>query len=203
MNFPAAPTRFDPAFHPPQSAFSNLFPLEPARGTPLCSFLLQTALFPSSTLAEFYRFALLLTGNAKSAEQVMAETLTEVESQLSQFRNETSRQAWLARHIRERCLENNKSAPPSAPRLVRDEPEAGARPEVLKIEAFLLAQRFHTLPEPERSALALFYLDLFTAEEVAELLNMDMHTLSDTLGAARDLLQKSLVAMRDETNPPS
>lgn len=133
----------------------------------------------------------------------MADTLTEVESQLSQFRNETSRQAWLATHIRERCLENNKSAPPAAPRLLRDDTEnGGVRPEVLKIEAFLLAQRFHTLPEPERSALALFYLDLFTAEEIAELLKMDMHVLSDTLGAARDLLQKSLSAMRHENSPP-
>jgi len=133
----------------------------------------------------------------------MADTLAEVESQLSQFRNETSRQAWLATHIRERCLENNKSAPPAAPRLLRDESDPGIRPEVLKIEAFLLAQRFHTLPEPERSALALFYLDLFTAEEIAELLNMDIHVLSDTLAAARDLLQKALVAMRGENIPPS
>lgn len=134
----------------------------------------------------------------------MADTLTEVESQLSQFRNETSRQAWLATHIRERCLENNKSAPPAAPRLLRDDSDGnGPRPEVLKIEAFLLAQRFHTLPEPERSALALFYLDLFTAEEIAELLNMDIHVFSDTLAAARELLQKALVAMRNENNPPS
>jgi DNA-directed RNA polymerase specialized sigma24 family protein len=145
---------------------------------------------------------LLLTGNAKSAEQVMADTLTEVESQLSQFRNETSRQAWLASHIRERCLENNKSAPPTAPRLVRDDSDAGAHPEVLKIEAFLVAQRFHLLPEPERSALALFYLDLFAAEEIAELLKMDFDMLSDTLGAARDLLQKSLVTMRGESSQP-
>ncbi|MEI9896842.1 MAG: hypothetical protein WDN28_24055 [Chthoniobacter sp.] len=133
----------------------------------------------------------------------MADTLTEVESQLSQFRNETSRQAWLATHIRERCLENNKSAPPAAPRLLRDDSESGTRPEVLKIEAFLLAQRFHTLPEPERSALALFYLDLFTAEEIAELLKMDIHVLSDTLAAARDLLKSSLGALRSETNPPA
>ena len=181
----------------------DFFPLERVRERPLCSCPLQTALFPSSTLAEFYRFALLLTGNAKSAEEVMAETITEVESQLSQFRNETSRQAWLALHIRERCLENNKSLPPTAPRLLRDDTETGTKPEVLQIEAFLLAQRFHTLPEPERSALALFYLDLFTAEEIAELLKMDMHVLSDTLGAARDLLRKALQAMHPETNSPS
>jgi len=133
----------------------------------------------------------------------MADTLTEVGSQLSQFRNETSRQAWLARHIRERCLENNKSAPPSAPRLVRDESDPGAAPEVLNIEAFLLAQRFHLLPEPERSALALFYLELFTTGEIAELLNMDIEALAGTLGAARELLQKSLSPLSAEPNPPS
>jgi DNA-directed RNA polymerase specialized sigma24 family protein len=163
---------------------------------------LQAALFPNSTLADFYRFALLLTGSAKSAEQVMAETLADVESQLSQFRNATSRQAWLATHIRDRCLENNKNAPPSAPRLVREETGEGPHPVVLKIEAFLLAQRFHLLPEPDRSALALFYLELFSVEEIAEILKMDVETLAETLGAAREALQKSLVAMRSETDPP-
>jgi DNA-directed RNA polymerase specialized sigma24 family protein len=164
---------------------------------------LQTALFPSSTLAEFYRFALLLTGNAKSAQQVMADTLSEVESQLSQFRNATGRQAWLATHIRERCLENNKSAPPSAPRLLREETDSGTRPELLGIEAFLMAQRFHLLPEPERSALALFYLELFSVEEIAEILKMDVDVLSDTLGAARELLQKSLAATPGESTLPT
>jgi RNA polymerase sigma-70 factor (ECF subfamily) len=164
---------------------------------------LHSAPFPSSTLAELYRFALLLTGNAKSAEQVMAETLAEVEAQLAQFRNETSRQAWLISHIRERCLENNKSAAPSAPRLMRDDSEAGPHPEVLQIEAFLVAQRFHLLPEPERSALALFYLELFSTNEIAEILKMNVEALADTLGAGRDLLQKSLSAMRGEPNQPS
>src|SRR5687768_13769810 len=153
---------------------------------------LQTATFPSVTLAEFYRFALLLTGNARSAEQVMAETLLEAETQLEQFRNETARQAWLATRIRERCLKNNASAPPAAPRLVRDDSETGDQPPVLQVEAFLLAQRFHALPEPERSALALFYLEFFTIEEIARLLKMEVEALSETLGAARQLLQQSL-----------
>ncbi len=165
--------------------------------------MLQTSLFPSAALAEFYRFALLLTGNARSAEQVMAETLLEVESQLEQFRNETSRQAWLATRIRERCLKNNESAPPAAPRLLRDDSDTGEKPEVLKIEAFLLAQRFHALPEPERSALALFYLEFFTVEEIAQLLKMDVETLSDTLTAARQLLEQSLRSMRRQPSQPS
>jgi DNA-directed RNA polymerase specialized sigma24 family protein len=162
---------------------------------------LETPSCPSATFAEFYRFAVLLTGNVKVAEQVMADTRAEVESQLTQFRNETSRRAWLATRIRERCLKNNASAPPSAPRLLRDDSETGGYPEILKIEAFLLAQRFHTLPEPERSALALFYLDLFTVCELAQVLKMNEDSLSETLGAARELLKQSLSAASSGSSP--
>lgn len=129
----------------------------------------------------------------------MAETLAEAEAQLSQFRNDTSRRAWLATRIRERCLANNASTPPIAPRLLRDAAEEGEKPAVLEIEAFLLAQRFHLLPEPERSALALFYLEFFNTDEIAQLLKMDMELLSSTLGAARELLQKSLHELRRES----
>jgi len=153
---------------------------------------LQTAPLPNPTLAEFYRFALLLTGSIKTAEQVLADTLDEVAHQIAQVRSETGRQAWLVQRLRERCLKNNGASPPAAPRLVRTDSTPSERPAVLKIEAFLLAQRFHTLPEPERSALALFYLDFFTIAEIAELLKMDTETLSETLDAARELLGQSL-----------
>jgi DNA-directed RNA polymerase specialized sigma24 family protein len=162
---------------------------------------LETTSFPSATFAEFFRFAVLLTGNVNVAEHVMADTLAEVEAQLSQFRNETSRRAWLATRIRERCLKNNADAPPAAPRLLRDDSETAANPEILEIEAFLLAQRFHALPEPERSALALFYLDLFSVSELAQLLKMDENALSETLGAARGLLKQSLSA--GTSSPPA
>ena len=153
---------------------------------------MQTPPLPNTAIAEFYRFALLLTGSIKTAEQVMAATLAEVAAQVGQVRNEKGRQAWFVQHIRERCLKNNEAAPPAAPRLVRAAAEGGEKPRVLKIEAFLLAQRFHTLPEPERSALALFYLDIFTVAEIAELLKMTLETLAETLGAARGLLAQSL-----------
>ena len=159
---------------------------------PVSSRALQTSPLPNSTIAEFYRFALLLTGSIRAAEQVMAETLAEVALHVAQVRSETGRQAWFVQRIRERCLKNNESAPPAAPRLDRTDAAPGERPRVLKIEAFLLAQRFHTLPEPERSALALFYLDFFTIAEIAELLKMSVDTLAETLAAARALLEQSL-----------
>ncbi|MDQ3625255.1 MAG: hypothetical protein M3463_22715, partial [Verrucomicrobiota bacterium] len=142
---------------------------------------------------EFYRFALLLTGRIQNAEQVMAETLAEVEAQLGELRNQTNRQAWLALRIRERSLRNNAEQPrPEAPRLLRETPAAGGKFEVLDIEAYILAQHFYCLPEPERSALALFYLDLFSIEEIARLLEVGVDELSQTLARARILLQDSL-----------
>ena len=154
---------------------------------------MQTAIFPSSTLAEFYRFALLLTGRSAAAEQAIAETLSEADAQLDQIRSEANRQAWLAQRIRERCLKNNAENPtPLVPRLLRTEPPPGAVPEVLEIEAYILAEHFHCLPEPGRSALALFYLDLFTPEEIAKLLKMTLEELGAMLAETRAALQGSL-----------
>jgi DNA-directed RNA polymerase specialized sigma24 family protein len=176
---------------------SRVSALEEARAARLWFSSLQTASFPSATLAEFYRLALLLTGSIKAAQQVMAGTLAAAEGEVSQMRNPASRVAWLVNSIRERCMTNNESAPPPSPRLVRDGTATGGPPRVLKIEAFLLAQRFHALPEPERSALALFYLDLFTIEEIALLLKMNMEVLGETLSAARGLLEESLRDAQD------
>lgn len=147
---------------------------------------------PPSGLAELYRFAVLLTGEAPRAEEILAETLAEAGAHLDQVRSETGRQAWLVQAIRERCLKNNGAAtPPPA-----GEPLAG------KIDGLRLAARFHTLPEPERSALAIFYLDFFTIAEIAELLKMDADTLADTLADARKLLAQALGAAPEEEPLP-
>ena len=130
----------------------------------------------------------------------MMETLAEAEAQLDEFRSDANRQAWLVQRLRQRCLKNDDGSPePAPPRLLRMEPEPGVRPEVLGIEAFILAEHFHGLPEPGRSALALFYLDLFTPEEIAHLLKMKIEQLGATLAEARTRLQESL----DGAKPPS
>lgn len=151
---------------------------------------MHSALLPNATLAEFYRFALLLTGNIKTAERIMADTLREVEAQLGELRHESSRKAWLATRIRQRCLRENSGGGSPAPRLLRADESEG----ILKIEAFIVAQHISTLPEPERSALALFYLDLFTGEEIAKLLKVELSELAETLARARQLLSEAMHA---------
>lgn len=149
-------------------------------------------LLPTATLSEFYKFALLLTGNLKTAEQVMAETLHEVEARLGELRHDSHRHTWLATHIRQRCLKDNSGSMQEIPRLLRDDQSESESGEVLEIEAFIVAQRFSTLPEPERSALALFYLDLFTVEEIAKLLKMELNELSELLARGRHLLENAM-----------
>jgi hypothetical protein len=100
----------------------------------------------------------MLTGYPPAAEQAIAETLVEFEAEYGDSRRETNRKVWLATRLRKRCLHNHADAGElTPPRLLREE---GGK--ILEIEAFILAQHFHRLPEPERSALALFYIDLFT-----------------------------------------
>ena len=143
-------------------------------------------------LAEFYRFALLLTGDHRVAEKIMAETLHEAEGQLAELRKLASRQAWLVQRIRERCLRENAVNENEVPRLLRAPADAGERREILTIEAFIVAQRFSTLPEPERSALALFYLDLFEPAEIARLLKLPIEELAATLGRGRAQLSEAM-----------
>ena len=167
-------------------------PLVPPVSSSVRIAILQTALLPNATLSEFYRFALLLTGNIKAAEQVICETLQEVEGRLSELRHDSHRHTWLATQVRQRCLRENAGNMHEIPRLLRDEESEGESGEVLEIEAFILAQRFSTLPEPERSSLALFYLDLFTTEEIAKLLKMELTELAELLTRARSLLDAAI-----------
>ena len=157
--------------------------------------------FPSATLAEFYRLAFLLSGDVYSAQQLLATCLTDVEANIDQLRSPERRRCWMARRMRQHCLTQGAETDPipAAPRLIREEESLEADPEVLKIEAYILAQRFHQLPEPERSALAFFYLDLFDTEEIAELLGVTLEELADLLARARPMLKEGMRAAK--SNP--
>jgi DNA-directed RNA polymerase specialized sigma24 family protein len=149
---------------------------------------LEETQLSSAALTEFYRFALLLTGYPPAAEQVIAETLVEFDAEYGDARKETHRNVWLATRLRKRCLHNRvDTSELTAPRLLREE---GGK--ILEIEAFILAQHFHQLPEPERSALGLFYIDLFTPEDIGQLVGVDNEQLGALLSRGRVLLRNSL-----------
>jgi DNA-directed RNA polymerase specialized sigma24 family protein len=155
---------------------------------------LEPVIFPSSTLKEFYRLALLLAGDVYSAQQLLATCLADAEAHIDELRGAERRRWWMARRMRQQCLAKGAEMDPlpAAPRLIREVAPDDSSIEVLKIEAYIVAQRFHQLPEPERSALALFYLDLFAVEEIAELLGLTLEELASVLTSARALLKSGL-----------
>jgi DNA-directed RNA polymerase specialized sigma24 family protein len=153
---------------------------------------LEPELLPNATLSEFYRFALLLTGDAGTAERIVTETLQDVAGRLSELRHESRRRSCVAAKIRERCLKRETGNAGEASGLVGEEALAAGGGPVLGAEALNLAQRFSGLPEPERTALALFYLNLFTPDEIASLLAMELDDLGPLLAGGRKRLAEAL-----------
>jgi hypothetical protein len=62
------------------------------------------------------------------------------------------------------------------------------------LEGWALA--LHQLPEPERSAITLFYLEIFSPATLGEILGIDIYDLARIIGAAR----KSLEVQRLKSN---
>ena len=121
----------------------------------------------------------------------MGETLQSSAARLEEMRGDDRRCSTFAGKLRERCLREKVANSNDIPRLLRED---GTPREILAIEAYIVAQRFSTLPEPERSALALFYLDLFSAEQIASLLELSLEDLAEALGRARAQLHAALHA---------
>lgn len=143
--------------------------------------------FNNETVVALYRFAFLLEGDGGTAEQTLVNALTQCAPQIEQIRNEKHRIVFMVRKLRERCLkgaggEKSPGGNPETPG------ERGVR-EVLEGDSF--ARPFSAMPEPERSALALFYIDLFPVREIASLLGMSFDDLSEALESGRDFLRRS------------
>ncbi len=164
-----------------------------------------TASVPKAHLEQFYRLALLLSGHAKGAEKVLALALSELGRHAEQFRSTQARLAWLVARIRQECQPQRfcaKTMTP-APGLLRSEEDSSDHPELLAIEAYLLAQRFAKLSEPGRSALALLHLDLFTSAELPRLLNLSADRFATELAEARRQLRAQIQGMRSAETLPA
>lgn len=165
----------------------------------ICTPLQHAALVPSAILADLFRLALLLTGRSATAAELIAKTFAEDETQLAQIRDEAQRKAWLAMRLRDRCLQAEVRTHPSVQRLIRGENGEEQPEDILGIEAYILAEHFHCLPEPVRTALALFYLDLFPACEIARLLKLEVRELGNLLSDGRSKLRHSLAHSHPHT----
>ena len=123
--------------------------------------------------------ALLLTGDMNSATRVLEEIAAEGSSQISEIRDVKRVAAWYVHRIRGKAeiLKTSESEKASIE---------------LPQNARKVVARIHALPEPDRSAVALFYLNRFTAREIAHLLKMKIEEFSECIERGRAVLQDAI-----------
>jgi len=122
----------------------------------------------SEHIQALYRLLLIRTGRRIQAEQVLSETLRE---SLQDVRHDPYKMDFAAFYRTALKM----PAPPSNP------PETD-------LTGWPLA--LHHLPEPERSAITLFYLEIFSPRVLAEILGLDIEELAQRIAAARKSLER-------------
>ena len=140
-------------------------------------------------LPAVYRFAHLMTGHLPTAAEVLRQTVEQAErGDLSEVRDLRRVRRWLFARARTLCA-RPVVLPPALVEPAALDPEA-VPPEASDDPVRQLATLFAALPEAERSATVLFYLFLFTPGELAEVLDLKLSELAETLARGRTLLQR-------------
>jgi DNA-directed RNA polymerase specialized sigma24 family protein len=145
-------------------------------------------------LPQLYRFCLLMLGDSRNAQEVFHATLREAAQRAA--RGELpSEPFWLFRDARWRCLEATKSGlQPELLEMDEHEVAADASSQIGRLDPMQLAIWISAAHDPQRSALALFYLDEFDYAEILDLAELKLSELSRFLSNGRRQLQAWLDA---------
>jgi DNA-directed RNA polymerase specialized sigma24 family protein len=146
----------------------------------------------TKNLPQLYRFCFLMTGDTEKAQTAFQDTVREAATRTEADAPPPDR-LWFFREARERCLavtEGGIEAEPGMLEEVEIAPDAPAQIATLTPEQ--LAVWISAAPEPQRSALALFYLDEFTLPELLSLLEVKAGELSDLICSGRRQFQSWL-----------
>jgi DNA-directed RNA polymerase specialized sigma24 family protein len=140
-------------------------------------------------LLQLYRFCFLMLGDLRKAQDVFHATLREAAVRAAKGEL-PSEPFWLFRDARWRCLEATKGdlQPESIEMEQRDvAPEAES--QVQQLDPMQLAIWISAAPDPQRSAMALFYLDEFNYQEILDIAELKLSELSRSLAKGRRQLQ--------------
>jgi DNA-directed RNA polymerase specialized sigma24 family protein len=150
---------------------------------------------PKQNLPQLYRFCFLMLGDSGKAQEVFHTTLREAALRAAQgeLPNEPF---WLFRDARWRCLEASE-ADLQAEALETGEHDVARDPssQIEQLEPTQLAIWISGAPDPQRTALALFYLDEFDYQEILKLTELKIGELSRLLSNGRRQFQAWLDAV--------
>jgi DNA-directed RNA polymerase specialized sigma24 family protein len=145
-------------------------------------------------LPQLYRFCFLMLGDSRKAQEVFNTTLREAAVRAAQ--GELSKERfWLFREARWRCLEASKTdLQPESLKIEEHDITPQAASQIKQLEPTQLAIWISAAPDPQRTALALFYLDEFNYLEILDIAELKLSTLSRCLSQGRRQLQAWLDA---------
>jgi DNA-directed RNA polymerase specialized sigma24 family protein len=149
---------------------------------------------PEQNLPQLYRFCFLMMGDAGKAQEIFHTTLREAAQRAAQGELPNER-FWLFRDARWRCLEASETDLQAEPlEMEEQEITEDAASQIEQLEPAHLSIWISAAPEPQRTALALFYLDEFDYREIVDLAELKLSELSRLLAAGRRQLQAWLNA---------
>lgn len=135
-----------------------------------------------------------MLGDSSKAQEVFQTTLREAALRTAQGELPTE-PFWLFRDARWRCLEATKTdLQPESLDLDEHDVVPNAASQIERLESTQLAVWISGAPDPQRTALALFYLDEFDYQEILDLAELKLNELSRFLAQGRRQLQAWLDA---------
>jgi DNA-directed RNA polymerase specialized sigma24 family protein len=146
------------------------------------------------SLLQLYRFCFLMLADATRAREVFQETLREA-AQLTADGEPPRDRAWFFRSARWRCVEKGEEGLQAEDVDLEREPLAANAPQQIgKLDPAQLAIWISAAPDPQRTALALFYLDEFDQQELLSIAELKPAELARSLGGGRHEFQAWLDA---------
>jgi DNA-directed RNA polymerase specialized sigma24 family protein len=145
-------------------------------------------------LPQLYRFCFLMLGDSRQAQDVFHATLREA-AQRAAHGELPAEPFWLFRDARWRCLEaTKKDLQPESFEMDENEVAVRAAAQIERLDPMQLAIWISGAPDPQRTALALFYLDEFDYLQILDVAELKLSQLSRFLAKGRRQLQAWLDA---------
>jgi DNA-directed RNA polymerase specialized sigma24 family protein len=162
---------------------------------------LEKPSLPNQDLPQLYRFCFLMLGDAGKAQDIFQTIMHDAALRAAAGELPNDRLS-IFRDARYRCLEASEAGlQAEAIELEEHQIDSNAPAQIAKLEPAQLAIWISNAPDPQRTALALFYLDEFDHQELVALSELSTAELANRVGNGRQEFQAWLNATFPDEQP--
>jgi DNA-directed RNA polymerase specialized sigma24 family protein len=149
----------------------------------------------TKNLPQLYRFCFLMTGDASKAQNAFQDTVREAALRAAKDEPPPDR-FWFFRDARWRCLALCEEGVQAEPGMIEEaEISPTASKQIEQLEPDQLAVWISAAPDPQRSAMAFYYLDEFSLNEMLAMLEIKVAEFSGLISSGRRQFQAWLDAV--------